>query len=561
MKSKKVLFPFFLKVLIVLMSLTFVVGVYLSLYSSDKIKDQILAKESFYHLVQTKLITENLNQLVQGYRNSIAQTAKTNTNTQKSLVALYVLPMNENSTYSKSTLYPSSVTEEDSQILSPFHNATSNEQIEIVRSAKNSFLKMSGKIDPDTHFVSYYSLNEIKNILSKNDLSNIDLIDSSGMSLNKKIVLPKAIKENAAKQTSSFQIQDKDIYYSVVKTHFGISVVSSLASSEINPIISFLKNQIYFILGIVLSLSFLISFILSEKITQPITSLVNATKRIKSGDFDNSDLEKINTHDEFTTLSKSFIEMTIGLKEREKYLNVLNKFHGQEITHEIISNPHITNAKKSKMTVLFTDLRNFTSLSENMEPEETVLFLNDYFASMIKIIKTNGGIIDKFIGDAIMAVWGAPYPSEEDAQNAVKACLEMRETLKEINQKRALTGLAPIEMGMGLHTGEAVSGVIGSDERLEYTVIGDTVNTASRIESATKEFKTDILMSEATQKEIKLFHPTQFLGDVSLKGKQEKVSLLLYHVQKLILGSLSFIVIVLMYFYVHSGDSSSLACP
>ncbi len=525
MKSKKVLFPFFLKVLIVLMSLTFVVGVYLSLYSSDKIKDQILAKESFYHLVQTKLITENLNQLVQGYRNSIAQTAKTNTNTQKSLVALYVLPMNENSTYSKSTLYPSSVTEEDSQILSPFHNATSNEQIEIVRSAKNSFLKMSGKIDPDTHFVSYYSLNEIKNILSKNDLSNIDLIDSSGMSLNKKIVLPKAIKENAAKQTSSFQIQDKDIYYSVVKTHFGISVVSSLASSEINPIISFLKNQIYFILGIVLSLSFLISFILSEKITQPITSLVNATKRIKSGDFDNSDLEKINTHDEFTTLSKSFIEMTIGLKEREKYLNVLNKFHGQEITHEIISNPHITNAKKSKMTVLFTDLRNFTSLSENMEPEETVLFLNDYFASMIKIIKTNGGIIDKFIGDAIMAVWGAPYPSEEDAQNAVKACLEMRETLKEINQKRALTGLAPIEMGMGLHTGEAVSGVIGSDERLEYTVIGDTVNTASRIESATKEFKTDILMSEATQKEIKLFHPTQFLGDVSLKGKQEKVSL------------------------------------
>lgn len=525
MKSKKVLFPFFLKVLIVLMSLTFVVGVYLSLYSSDKIKDQILAKESFYHLVQTKLITENLNQLVQGYRNSIAQTAKTNTNTQKSLVALYVLPMSENSTYSKSTLYPSSVSEEDSQILSPFHGANSNEQIEIVRSAKNSFLKMSGKIDNDTLFVSYYSLNEIKNILAKNDLSNIDLIDSSGMSLNKKIVLPKAIKENAAKQTSSFQIQDKDIYYSVVKTHFGISVVSSLASSEINPIISFLKNQIYFILGIVLSLSFLISFILSEKITQPITSLVNATKRIKEGDFDNSDLERINTHDEFTTLSKSFIDMTIGLKEREKYLNVLNKFHGQEITHEIISNPHITNAKKSKMTVLFTDLRNFTSLSENMEPEETVLFLNDYFASMIKIIKANGGIIDKFIGDAIMAVWGAPYPSEEDAQNAVKACLEMRETLKEINQKRALTGLAPIEMGMGLHTGEAVSGVIGSDERLEYTVIGDTVNTASRIESATKEFKTDILMSETTQKEIKLFHPTQFLGDVSLKGKQEKVSL------------------------------------
>lgn len=525
MKSKKVLFPFFLKVLIVLMSLTFVVGVYLSLYSSDKIKDQILAKESFYHLVQTKLITENLNQLVQGYRNSIAQTAKTNTNTQKSLVALYVLPMSENSTYSKSTLYPSSVSEEDSQILSPFHGANSNEQIEIVRSAKNSFLKMSGKIDNDTLFVSYYSLNEIKNILAKNDLSNIDLIDSSGMSLNKKIVLPKAIKENAAKQTSSFQIQDKDIYYSVVKTHFGISVVSSLASSEINPIISFLKNQIYFILGIVLSLSFLISFILSEKITQPITSLVNATKRIKEGDFDNSDLEKINTHDEFTTLSKSFIDMTIGLKEREKYLNVLNKFHGQEITHEIISNPHITNAKKSKMTVLFTDLRNFTSLSENMEPEETVLFLNDYFASMIQIIKANGGIIDKFIGDAIMAVWGAPYPSEEDAQNAVKACLEMRETLKEINQKRALAGLAPIEMGMGLHTGEAVSGVIGSDERLEYTVIGDTVNTASRIESATKEFKTDILMSEATQKEIKLFYPTQFLGDVSLKGKQEKVSL------------------------------------
>jgi adenylate cyclase len=151
--------------------------------------------------------------------------------------------------------------------------------------------------------------------------------------------------------------------------------------------------------------------------------------------------------------------------------------------------------------------------------------LNEYFQIMVGIINKHGGVVDKFIGDAIMAVWGAPNSSERDSQNAVRACLEMRRALKDLNDRRATRGQVPIKIGMGLHRGEAISGTIGSSERMEYTVIGDAVNQSSRIESSTKAFGTDLLLSQDLANFVVQDFILEEAGSVEVKGKAEPLKL------------------------------------
>ena len=151
--------------------------------------------------------------------------------------------------------------------------------------------------------------------------------------------------------------------------------------------------------------------------------------------------------------------------------------------------------------------------------------LNEYFAVMVRIININGGVVDKFIGDAIMAVWGAPHTSEKDSFNALKACLEMRVALEKLNGTRRSRGQTDILIGMGLHCGEAISGTIGSDERMEYTVIGDTVNMTSRIESSTKAFGSDLLVSEAIFNKVAADYMMELAGTAEVKGKTEPLKM------------------------------------
>ena len=137
--------------------------------------------------------------------------------------------------------------------------------------------------------------------------------------------------------------------------------------------------------------------------------------------------------------------------------------------------------------------------------------------------------MDKFVGDAIMAIWGAPHSSPDDAKNAVLACLEMRKELERLNTSRIEAGEAPLLIGMGLHAGPVVAGTVGSNDRLEYTVIGDTVNTASRIESATKTFGTDLLVSEEVVKRLDDEFLVELAGTTKVKGKEKTLSLARVH--------------------------------
>jgi len=195
------------------------------------------------------------------------------------------------------------------------------------------------------------------------------------------------------------------------------------------------------------------------------------------------------------------------------------------VTEELLKNEVGLGGKRKNVTVFFSDIRGFTDMSEKNTSEEIVSMLNEYFEVMVHVINKNGGVVDKFIGDAIMAVWGVPNEDENDAINAVKACLEMRLALNTLNESRINRGLVPIKIGMGLHSGEAISGQIGSSERMEFTVIGDAVNTASRIEGSTKSFGTDLLISTEVVSKIGDRYLLVQAGSAKVQGKKDQLTL------------------------------------
>lgn len=180
-------------------------------------------------------------------------------------------------------------------------------------------------------------------------------------------------------------------------------------------------------------------------------------------------------------------------------------------------------SSKQIATVLFSDIRSFTSISERMQPEEVVSFLNDYLQRMVDIVFEEGGIVDKFVGDAVMAVFGAPIVKPDDATRAVRAAVRMLQEVERFNQDQRRCGGVEIHIGIGLHTGPLIAGNIGSDKKMEYTVIGDTVNVASRVESLNKELKTELLITQDCYDATGRAFEVRPMPPVSVKGKTQKL--------------------------------------
>ena len=180
--------------------------------------------------------------------------------------------------------------------------------------------------------------------------------------------------------------------------------------------------------------------------------------------------------------------------------------------------------KDQKISVLFSDVRSFTTISEALGARATVSMLNEYFATMVDVIFNNGGILDKYIGDAIMALFGAPFSGAHDADNAVTVANQMLLALHELNASRARSGRPALDIGVGLSTGNVIVGNIGSPKRMEYTVIGDSVNLASRLEGATKYYGTRILLSESTVQDLTRPFVLREIDFMRVKGKERPVA-------------------------------------
>lgn len=308
------------------------------------------------------------------------------------------------------------------------------------------------------------------------------------------------------------------------KTGFiGTSVVAQVEASRALAALNQVQYRTLLVTIIVLGIAYLFNYIFSQSLTSPLGTLYQATERIAQGNFDVKLYPEAS--DEIGALTVAFTKMASGLQERDKLKSTFNKFHSKEIAQKILSGEVKLGGEKKMATVFFSDIRGFTSMSERMSPDEVVIMLNEYMTEMVKIIQKHHGVVDKYVGDAIMALWGVPNPSSDDAANCVRAALEMREALQTLNMKRRNKGSPELKIGMGIHTGEVLAGNIGSESRLEYTVIGDTVNQASRLESSTKEIGADILISDTTHALIK--HGKFALGPalgIKVKGKADKIT-------------------------------------
>jgi class 3 adenylate cyclase len=285
--------------------------------------------------------------------------------------------------------------------------------------------------------------------------------------------------------------------------------------------------------GLVLLLAF------AAYLTKPLGRLVTTMRSIiDSGDM--SQRVDIQFRDEIGTLGKTFNVMIGDLEEaydtvknyakraviaqrnEAKIRNIFQKYVPQDVIDRYFADPEsLLVGTNRELAILFTDIRNFTTIAESFEPEELVRTLNRYFEPLVDLIMEGGGIVDKYIGDAIMAFFGAPVSHDDDAARAVEVALSLRDAIDDFNRAQAERGLAEFRTGIGINFGQVLVGNIGSERKMDYTSIGDPVNLASRLEGLTKKYGTGMLFSEPVYEQARHRFPCRMIDLVQVKGKTE----------------------------------------
>lgn len=262
-----------------------------------------------------------------------------------------------------------------------------------------------------------------------------------------------------------------------------------------------------------------VSLALARSFSRPVMQLADHTKRIAAGDYQTR-LE-LNRSDEFGRLAGAFNSMVTGLAERDLVRDLLDKNVSPEVAARLMQEGHALGGEERLVTILFADLRGFTPLSETMSPHDLLTLLNRYLHRMSAEIEREGGVIDKYIGDEIMALFGAPVDMEDGPDRAVRAALGMRAALAELNREFVAEGRPPLAFGVGINTARVVAGNIGSARRLNYSVLGDGVNLAARLQPLTRleNYNADIIVSDGTRMRLKQRYLLRDLGDTSVKGK------------------------------------------
>jgi class 3 adenylate cyclase len=270
-------------------------------------------------------------------------------------------------------------------------------------------------------------------------------------------------------------------------------------------------------LGVAFTISFELSLLLLRSIVGPIQDLQAGTSRVAAGDL--STRVPVVGSDETGRLAGSFNQMVAGLEERARLREAFGAFVDPGLADRVIAEGSVVEGEEVEVTVLFVDIRDFTAFAERSSAQVVVAELNRFYDYVVPLLGHHGGHANKFVGDGLLGVFGAPDRRADHADRAIDAALQIAEVVGEAYEGR-------LDIGIGINSGTVVSGTVGGGGRLEFTVIGDTVNTAARVEEATRETGDTILVTEATRRLLRRDHGG-FVerGDVPLKGKSERVRL------------------------------------
>lgn len=282
--------------------------------------------------------------------------------------------------------------------------------------------------------------------------------------------------------------------------------------STLTPLQTVLINRFIVLIGMIIAV-----ILLSRSFTKPIDSLLNAINKVADGDY--STQAPVISQDEIGILTKEFNEMVKGLKEREFIRDTFGKYVTNDVADVILNKQINLGGEVRLCTILVTDIANYTSISEELSPQEIVTMLNEYFSVHVKVIQDNQGVVNEFIGDSIFALFNVPLDDPAHAENAIKAALE----IERISNSHKFGNQQKLATRIGINTGMVVAGNIGSDERMKYTVIGDEVNIAARLEQLNKEHGTQLLIGENTYELAKSKFDFDQLGKFQLKGKEKLI--------------------------------------
>ncbi|MES0489012.1 MAG: adenylate/guanylate cyclase domain-containing protein [Leptospirales bacterium] len=399
-------------------------------------------------------------------------------------------------------------------IVTPVPDAGKKSQVYVILIQMNSIMAIFGEKSDSTRT---HLIDASGNLIASNDRGII--LDEGNLAERSEV--KSILSQTANAGTLMYQNDTDEWFYGAFNRipTGNLMVIAEVSQYQALEAIREIRYASIFITLIVLVLAFTVIYFFAKSLSVPLKRLVQTSNEIQKGNYHH---ELTSTsRDEVGHLTEAFNLMSTGLEEREKLKGALNKFVNPEIAEQAMRGEIKLGGERAQATIFFSDIRSFTNISETLEPEEVVEFLNEYMTVMLECITKTHGVVDKFIGDAIMAVWGTPVSRGNDEENAINGTLMMRLALIKFNVGRGAPKKPIIKIGSGINSGPVIAGQIGSNDRLEYTVIGDAVNLASRIEALNKPFGTDILISQETFSRVENLFDCVAMQKIKVKGKSD----------------------------------------
>jgi class 3 adenylate cyclase len=320
---------------------------------------------------------------------------------------------------------------------------------------------------------------------------------------------------------------------------FGWFVLVSETEASFYAEVDEINRNMFTILGISLAAAIILLWLFAQALTGSITRLISTMLYITQTN-ELSERVEIEYRDEIGSMATTFNKMLAKLevasdqiratalravvaeRQQRRIRSVFEKYVPVDVLDSVLEAPdRALEGQQFVLPVLFSDIRSFTTISEQYLPDELVTILNRYFEPLVDIIRSHGGVVDKYIGDAIMAFFGAPERKPDDAYRSVKAAVLMQERIREFNARLESDGKVPFKTGIGIHYGNVIVGNIGSDIKMDYTIIGDSVNYGSRLEGLTKPYQQEIILSKSVFRKVGSLMPCRFVDLVQVKGRTQ----------------------------------------